>query len=311
MQHRSVRYRWCPWILGVLALVLVLAACQAPAGHEGASDAHQPAALATTPTLEQAKSASYRGLDIDGHDLITLQDGRWSGTGSLELLDPMYALADVDGDGVDEAVVGLLGRPAGPAEILYFAALRGRGTSIENVATTRIGDRVQVMRFAGDGEMVVADLIVGGPEDAACCPTQMIRKHFTLDGAALIESGSEELGTFTLAEIPAIDWRLVSIGGDPVPSEVEVTARFADGTVAGHAGCNTYLASYSSSNQSPFTIDATATTRMLCPEPWMAVEERFLEAFGAVLEVSFHAGQLLLPYVDGGGYGLLFFERKQ
>lgn len=74
-------------------------------------------------------------------------------------------------------------------------------------------------------------------------------------------------------------WTLNVFGDKALPEGVTVTARFVDGRVDGLAGCNRYFASYEVKGDS-LHLGPVGRTKMMCPDPQMAVEESFLAAMG-------------------------------
>jgi heat shock protein HslJ len=50
---------------------------------------------------------------------------------------------------------------------------------------------------------------------------------------------------------------------------------------------------------------------MMCPEPAMTVETRFLRQLGGVTQMRFMAGQLALPYANSDQtFGVMLFDRR-
>ena len=104
------------------------------------------------PTLKELKNASYSGIEgLKGP--VKLVDGRWKGRpykkGSasrpvVSFVGDFRMTGDLDGDGTDEAVVLLNYAPGGTGQLLHLAVVARKKGKIENVATTLIGDRVQI-----------------------------------------------------------------------------------------------------------------------------------------------------------------------
>ncbi len=80
--------------------------------------------------------------------------------------------------------------------------------------------------------------------------------------------------------------------------DAAVTAVFADGSVAGSAGCNRYFASYTVDGNS-LTIGAAGSTMMMCPEPIMAQEAAYLAALSAAASYQIVDGKLEIADADG------------
>ena len=104
------------------------------------------------PTLKELKNASYSGIEgLKGS--VKLVDGQWKGApygkGSpsrpaVSLVGDLRVIGDLDGNGTDDAVVLLNYAPGGTGQLLYLAVVARKNGKIHNVATTLIGDRVQI-----------------------------------------------------------------------------------------------------------------------------------------------------------------------
>ena len=98
-------------------------------------------------------------------------------------------------------------------------------------------------------------------------------------------------------------WRL-SRGVD-VPPGVEITARFAGGTVAGRSGVNRYRADYELDGQS-LRLGVAASTMMAGPPEAMAAESAFLTLLGGVQGAR--VVDATLELLDRDGAPILWFE---
>ena len=150
-----------------------------------------------------------------------------------------------------------------------------------------------------DGRIVL-DVIQAGPDDAACCPGQKVRRTFALDGDALIEADSEDFGRLSVADLGGVEWVLESIAGEPVPEGVEVTLAVTDNRVAGSGGCNLYSGEIEpgeASGQLMFRLPMVATL-MACAPPADAIEQRYFAALGDVTQYAFGTGKLRLTAVS-------------
>lgn len=59
-----------------------------------------------------------------------------------------------------------------------------------NVATTLLGDRVQINSVDIAGNEIIVDMVNQGPEDAMCCPTQHVVQTYELQGEELVQTSS-------------------------------------------------------------------------------------------------------------------------
>jgi heat shock protein HslJ len=87
-------------------------------------------------------------------------------------------------------------------------------------------------------------------------------------------------GVLPPASLDGTGWTIGTIGGVSASDSVKTEVRFADGKISGTAGCNRF--------SGPYTVEANvlnvgpiAATKMMCPEPQMAQESRFLSLLGS------------------------------
>ena len=98
---------------------------------------------------------------------------------------------------------------------------------------------------------------------------------------------------------------------ESAPETPRVSLTFAPDRIAGNSGCNEFFASIEESRDQPgeLSIGEIGTTRKMCPEPIMAVEDRFLAQLGGVSQYSFLAGKLALSWQTEEAGGLMLFAR--
>ncbi|QLQ05518.1 MAG: META domain-containing protein [Anaerolineae bacterium] len=97
-------------------------------------------------------------------------------------------------------------------------------------------------------------------------------------------------------------WVLSSVGASEVSLTAleggQVTMTLARGQVNGSAGCNNYMGSYQvDGNQ--LTFSPLASTKRMCAEGVMAVEQAFLAALEKTASYEIHDAQLVLLAADG------------
>ena len=292
----------------VCCLLLALAAAAGQGAQAGA------------PTFTEVGQSRFTGIEgVEGP--IALADGRWSGEAYVAggasrpevLLLDFYLSGDLDGDGSMEAVVLLNLSTGGTGQLLHLAVVTSRNDALENRATVFVGDRIQVRDGRIDEGRIILDVVRAGADDAACCPGEVISLGWRLAAAGDLESiavGGEP-GRLSLAIMADTEWvlRAWSSGG-PAPEGPAVTLSFAEGRLAGHAGCNRYFASAQDGDMpGDIIIGPAGATKMACPDPQMAVENRFLAQLAGVTKYSFVVGKLALSYKSEGQYGTMFFER--
>lgn len=313
------RSRFPRRLLAAIASLAFLAACQQQ--ETGEATAPRPASATVKqapPNLAELRNATYTGIQ-DGP--ITLTDGEWRGAAFLEggasrpsvgLFEDFRLTGDLDDDGADEAVVLLWSSSGGSGTFDYLAVV-GRDASGAplNIATAALGDRVQIRAARIVDGRVVVDVVQAGPEDAACCPGQKVRRSFSLIDEKLADISSEDQGRLSIADLASAEWRLTHFDHDePVSDDIEVTLRFDGNRIGGKSACNRYSGGVTAGDSpGALTVDAPlATTRMACPPPIDDIERRYLAALQGVNQYSFLAGKLALTRSDAGGRATMIFR---
>jgi heat shock protein HslJ len=219
---------------------------------------------------------------------------------------------DLDGDGHDEAVVMLSESTGGSGTFDYLAVVGRRNGAPVNLATTPLGDRVQLRGVRIEARRLIAEVVRAGPQDAMCCPGELATLEWVMKDSKLDAVASGIAPTrLSLAAISGVDWTLDRWTWDEaVPKGISVTLRVDTARVTGLAACNRYVASATEgSSPGEVSIGAAATTRLACPAGPMQAEQRFLEQLGGVTRYSFVAGQLALSWSANRRSGTMLFER--
>jgi heat shock protein HslJ len=124
----------------------------------------------------------------------------------------------------------------------------------------------------------------------------------TLEGAALVFYMPQPQRSLEGTEWVAINY---NNGRDAVVSILggtEITATFAEGRVAGSAGCNRYTAGYTlGPDAGAISVSPAASTRMLCSEPAGVMEQEgeYLAALQSAARYRIEGAQLILEQADG------------
>ena len=280
-----------------------------------------PAADRSVPALQELKNAAYTGVEEAGA-AFTLADGKWEGQPfapgaasrpSVTFVRNFRLAGDVDGDGAEEAVVLLAANAGGTGETSYLAVVGRPGGSVTNVATARIGDRVQVRNARLAERRIVLDVVQAGENDAACCPGDLVTRTWELSGAVLEEAPPVKTGRLSLDILAGTKWVLTWWAWDePAPAAPEVTLTLDGARLVGSAGCNTYFAQVTPGDgPGDLEVRPAGSTRKMCPEAEMTVEQRFLEQLAGVTQMRFVAGQLALPYAKKDtSFGTMLFDRR-
>ena len=275
------------------------------------------------PTLKEIKNASYSGIEgLKGS--VKLVDGRWRGRpykkGSatrpvVSLVGDFRITGDLDGDGTDDAVVLLNYAPGGTGQLLHLAVVTRKKGKIENVATTLIGDRVQIRDVRIEPKRILVGVVQAGPKDAMCCPGEVTTREWTLDPGGKLNryTVTAKPARLTLETIGNTEWILRSWDSkQPAPTRPAVTLIFKDGRFTGSSGCNNYFAPAKEGKiPGDVEVGAAGTTRKSCPDNEMSVERRFLEQLVRVRKFGFLVTQLALSWEKDGVWKTMLFDQRQ
>jgi heat shock protein HslJ len=269
-----------------------------------------------TPTIEQLRAANVSGVF---EQPVTLVDGRYEGPPyeaggasrpALTLWESTVHFGDVDGAAGSEAVVLLSSTTGGSGETVHAAVFGVRDGALANLGTAPVGDRTKVQSVWLERGKIIMDVVEAGPNDAACCPTQVARKTFGMEGGVLKQQSSEVRGVLAISMLAANEWTLVEIDGQPLPAGVEPPlVHFERDALRGFSGCNRFNATVKETKPGEIEITSAAGTRKACPPPAMELEDRFLAELAKVRGYTFLAGQLALTWQDGDRYGKLLFRK--
>ena len=286
----------------VLSLSMIVSGC-ASVQHVGTSNMHQ------------LKNLSYQGVH---GQTVELKDGVYEGptfdaSGAsrlrVALIEQLMVSGDMTGDGHDEAAVFLTASSSGSGRYTYLAIVTKSGYSYQNIATANLGDRIQIraLRFAGG--TLILDFVTAGPEDASCCPSMNMRNTYRLVNGELRQITDKAVGPLSLRDLQGTKWTLAEIAGnEPVPREVPVYALIEDKRLSGSSGCNRYFSDITGDGPYDIKIGPVGATRMMCAEPMMQVEDRYLAAMQKVSQFGFFFGQLVLGYEDDNKPQRLLFN---
>lgn len=297
---------------GIGALLLVASASLFPVSPLGAG---------TESDLNKSlANASYQGIEDNP---VQLENGRWEGKPYVEggasrpsvgLVEDFSLQGDLDGDGDPETAVVLWQSTGGSGTFQYVAVMKNRNGKLLNVATAPVGDRVQVRAGAILDGVIHLDVVQQGEGDAACCPSQLARRSWLLDGSQLHEQEPHIEGVLSLEMLEGTEWILTRLKQDHhTPEGIEVTVAFSGGRITGHSGCNRFSASIEDGDApGQIRIGPAMGTRMACPGEQMEFESEFLALLSLVDSFGFMAGNLLLTgSTDSYTFRLKFKEKQR
>ncbi len=286
-------------------------ASEGPAGEQEAGRSSEPARA-------ELRQATYVG--VEGEAPITLVDGKWEGQPYVEggasvpalwLNEDFHLTGDLDGDGADEAVAYLDYSGGGTGQFGYLAAMSRQGSAIMQRGIGLIGDRVQIRDARIDGTRIVLDVLQAGPDDGMCCPSQLATRIFALEGAALVEVGTDITGIASPATLEG-EWILRRFSADEdAPAQPEITMAIEGDRISGASGCNTFTGAVAGGETATsLSVGPLASTRRACPAEAMELEARYLSALQRASTWAFRAGRLVVSYGEGTDFGSLVFERR-
>jgi LysM repeat protein len=157
----------------------------------------------------------------------TLVDGEYrepaapgSATETVVMLTDHIAYGQLNGQ--PAAVAVLVTDPGGSGTFYDLAVLVNQGGEPVNVATTSLGDRVQINAVGIYENEIVVDMVQAGPDDPMCCPSQHVVQRYALEGDKIVQLSSEAVET------------IVDKGGltpDQVSFDPQGLAEFVEGLV--------------------------------------------------------------------------------
>jgi heat shock protein HslJ len=268
------------------------------------------------PTLEELVNTTYKGVYDDP---IELKDGVYEGPPfeeggasrpRVELARELLITGDVNGDGNEESVVFLSESSGGSGTQLFLAVVGRIDEAITNLGTALVGDRVQVRDARISGKSIELDVVQGGKEDAACCPSEKSTRTWTLRRNRLREGRAKKTGKLSIEDLAGPIWVLTRLGDDKtLPKEPQVTLVFEGDRVTGMGGCNRYFTKARPGGMpGDLTVGPIGSTRRACPELIMDLEMRYFKALQGTMRFGFFVGQLVLNVKVDNSYETMFFK---
>ena len=105
---------------------------------------------------------------------------------TTHLLDTVF-YGDINLDEFQDAVVFLSTQNGGTGHLVEMAAILNLNGSPSNISTLYLGDRVVIESGAVQNGVITLNLLVQGPNDGLCCPSQLVTWNFHLDSGQLVK----------------------------------------------------------------------------------------------------------------------------
>lgn len=281
---------------------------EAPA-DDASSGTPMVAAMDKASTLapEALANATYSGIL---EEPITLVDGYAedepfvegdAARPTVEFRPGSERYGDLDGDGVDDAIVFLMERGGGTGAFVYVAAQLNQDGQPADAGAVRIEDRIQVISAEMENGQVELEVTVEGPGDAACCRTHRVSKTYALEDGRLTEvaSGEPPFERISAADLDGSRWTLVELGnGEALLADTPITLQVDGGALSGSGGCNDYRAGFTLDEVNPFIInvEAIVATRKACPPPITEQETAYFQALEGASLWGYDIGRLGISY---------------
>lgn len=262
------------------------------------------AAAGTGLTDEALLNATYKNEFVTA-GTVTLVDGKYTEQAvpgsaistTVSLVEPI-AYGEL-ADGQPAAAVVLVTSSGGSGTFYTLHLMQDLNGQPINVATTFLGDRIQLNSVAFQDGQIVVDMVTQGPGDAMCCPTQAVTKTFAYQDNSLVEISSVESGPAegSTGALTGSLWKWVEFqdsagkivsSGDPTKYTLEF---LSGGKVAVKADCNTGTGVYQV-NGSMLTITIQTLTLDAC-QPG-SLSSQFVQYLGNVVSYVFRDDNLYL-----------------
>ena len=275
------------------------------------------------PSIEELKNTTYIGFEEPAGP-VKLVNGQWEGRPYVEggasrpsvtFFGELAITGDLDDDGTDEALVFINVNTGGTGQLLHMAVVARRARYLENIATTFVGDRIQIQDAKIQNSRIILKVVQAGSQNAACCPGDIATRSWTLDpnGVLKSEHATKNTERLTLETIGDTQWVLRSWQWDEQAlATPEVTLGYREGRFTGNSGCNNYFVPVKmGAMPGEVAVGIGGSTRKACPDAAMVVENRFIYCLAGVKKFGFMATWLALFYEKDRKSGVMLFDKKR
>jgi len=168
-------------VASLIAVALLLVAC-------GSTDETATEAFA----LETLQNAEYQ-TQWTPEGVVRLEDGEYrapaapgSASEIVVALSEHVATGELNGEPAAAAILYSSGGGSGTFYELHVMV--ERDGQPHDVDWTQLGDRVEINSLAIAEDEIVIDMVIQGPDDPMCCPTQQVVQTYALEGESLVQT---------------------------------------------------------------------------------------------------------------------------
>jgi len=255
-----------------------------------------------TPTEEELMNAQYLSDWFD-EGYVQLENGTYSAPAAPDSaseitvnLTEQITYGQLN-NGSQVAAVVLVTEGGGSGSFFDLAIVEKSNNEIKNSAIAALGDRVQINSIKINDGKIVLDMVVHGPDDPMCCPTERKMVVYVLEGDNLIQESSTLISGEIDEALLNITWEWQgSLYNDDTSSKPEDPTRYTiqfmeDSTISIKADCNMVQGSYTlQGNQ--ITIETGISTLAACPPD--SLDSEFLRDLTAASLYFFDGDQLFI-----------------
>lgn len=189
-------------VMALVAATVILAGCgqsaQPTVTPVPTNTAVPPTPAGDALSLDALANAQYQS-EFTQSGTVTLVDGEFrepvapgSATETVVKMTEHVARGQINGQPV--AAVVLVADPGGSGTFYDLALMVDQAGIPVNIASTSLGDRVQVHSVTIADGVIAVNMVAFGPDDPMCCPTQQVLNTYALEGDQLVEASSQIIG---------------------------------------------------------------------------------------------------------------------
>jgi hypothetical protein len=150
-------------------------------------------------TWDALANAEYI-FDLGEARTVKLVDGKYeenTGPGATEVftaeMSPVYALGDLNGDGVADGVAIISYNTGGTGVFFDLEAVLNENGRAVPVAGAPLRDRMILRTLGIASGKIMLDMVQAGPSEPACCPTEEVLRVYNLKGKDLVQASETQV----------------------------------------------------------------------------------------------------------------------